>query len=47
MVAWNQQKVPAMSDFYRVLKAQQDMEAQELDLSMELFVEGSLNIFNH
>ncbi len=36
-----------MSDFYRILKAQQEMEAQELALSLELFVEGSLNIFNH
>lgn len=47
MAAWKQQKVPVMSDFYRVLKAQQEMEAQELALSLELFVEGSLNIFNH
>ena len=36
-----------MSDFYHVLKAQSEMEAQELALCLELFVEGSLNIFNH
>ena len=47
MAAWKQQRVPVMTDFYRVLKAQQEMEAQELALSLELFVEGSLNIFNH
>lgn len=47
MAAWKQQRVPVMSDFYRILKAQQEMEAQELALSLELFVEGSLNIFNH
>ena len=47
MAAWKQQKVPLMSDFYRILKAQEEMEAQELALSLELFVEGSLNIFNH
>lgn len=47
MAAWKQQRVPVMSDFYRILKMQQEMEAQELALSLELFVEGSLNIFNH
>ena len=47
MWAWKQQQVPVMTDFYRILKAQQEMEAQELALSLELFVEGSLNIFNH
>ena len=47
MAAWKQQRVPVMTDFYRVLKAQKEMEAQELALSLELFVEGSLNIFNH
>ena len=47
MAAWKQQRVPVMSDFYRILKAQEEMEAQELALSLELFVEGSLNIFNH
>lgn len=47
MAAWKQQRVPVMSDFYRILKMQKEMEAQELALSLELFVEGSLNIFNH
>ena len=36
-----------MSDFYHILKAQTETEAQELALCLELFVEGSLNIFNH
>ncbi len=36
-----------MSDFYNVLKRQPESEAKELALSLELFVEGSLNIFNH
>jgi type IV secretory pathway VirB4 component len=36
-----------MSDFYQILKAQSESEAQELALCLELFVEGSLNIFNH
>lgn len=36
-----------MTDFYNVLKEQNEIEAKELALSLELFVEGSLNIFNH
>lgn len=47
MRAWKAKHVPVMTDFYQILKAQQEMEAQELALSLELFVEGSLNIFNH
>lgn len=47
MRAFRTKQVPLMSDFYHVLKAQSEMEAQELALCLELFVEGSLNIFNH
>ena len=47
MQAWKVKKVPLMSDFYHILKMQTEMEAQELALALELFVEGSLNIFNH
>ena len=47
MRAWRTKNVPVMTDFYRILKEQKEMEAQELALSLELFVEGSLNIFNH
>lgn len=47
MRAWKAKHVPVMTDFYEILKAQQEMEAQELALALELFVEGSLNIFNH
>ena len=45
--AWRNHKVPLMSDFYHILKSQAETEAQELALCLELFVEGSLNIFNH
>ena len=45
--AWRIRKVPLMSDFYHILKSQAETEAQELALCLELFVEGSLNIFNH
>ena len=47
MRAYRTRQVPLMSDFYYILKAQSEMEAQELALCLELFVEGSLNIFNH
>ena len=45
--AYRTKQVPLMSDFYNVLKRQPESEAKELALSLELFVEGSLNIFNH
>ena len=45
--AWRNHKVPLMSDFYHILKSQAETEAQELALCLELFVKGSLNIFNH
>lgn len=39
--------VPVMSDFYGVLMKQPEEEAKDIALSLELFVNGSLNIFNH
>jgi len=39
--------VPVMSDFYEVLMEQPEEEAKDIALSLELFVNGSLNIFNH
>lgn len=47
MKAWRTKQIPLMTDFYQILKSQNEMEAQELALALELFVEGSLNIFNH
>ena len=47
MKAWRTKQVPLMTDFYQILKSQNEMEAQELALALELFVERSLNIFNH
>ena len=47
MGAFKTRKIPLMTDFYHILKSQTEMEAQELALCLELFVEGSLNIFNH
>ena len=39
--------VPVMSDFYEMLMEQPEDEARDIALSLELFVNGSLNIFNH
>ncbi len=39
--------VPVMSDFYEILMEQPEDEARDIALSLELFVNGSLNIFNH
>lgn len=39
--------VPVMSDFYAILMEQPEEEAKDIALSLELFVNGSLNIFNH
>ena len=47
MRCYRRKEVPLMMDFYDILKSQDEMEAQELALCLELFVEGSLNIFNH
>lgn len=42
-----EKKVPLMQDFYERLKSNPRQEAQDLALALEIFVEGSLNIFNH
>lgn len=39
--------IPVMFDFYDILMAQPEEEAGDIALSLELFVNGSLNIFNH
>ncbi|SCP98626.1 VirB4-like conjugal transfer ATPase, CD1110 family [Anaerobium acetethylicum] len=39
--------IPVMSDFYELLLNQPEEEAKDIALSLELFVNGSLNIFNH
>ena len=47
-IARNRDKyVPIMSDFYEILMNQPEDEAKDIALSLELFVNGSLNIFNH
>lgn len=39
--------IPVMSDFYSILMGQPEEEAADIALALELFVNGSLNIFNH
>ena len=47
-IARNREKyVPIMSDFYEILMNQPEDDARDIALSLELFVNGSLNIFNH
>ena len=45
MVDFNPEKVPTLHDFYRILKEQEEEEAHELAVSLELYVTGSLGIF--
>ena len=39
--------VPTMEDLYERLLAQEDKEARDVALGLEIFVTGALNIFNH
>lgn len=39
--------IPTMSEFYELLLEQEEPEAKDIALSLELFVNGSLNIFNN
>lgn len=39
--------IPTMSDFYQLLLKQKEEEAHDIALALEVFVKGSLNIFNH
>lgn len=39
--------IPTMTEFYNLLMEQPEPEAKEIALALELFVNGSLNIFNN
>ena len=39
--------VPIMTDFYAMLQSMPEVEARDLILSLEIFVDGSMDIFNH
>lgn len=40
-------RVPIMQDFYEILKTQDEPEARDMELSLEIFIDGSMNIFNY
>jgi len=41
------EKMPILEDLYRLLCAQKESEAQHLATSLEIYVTGSLNVFNN
>ncbi len=41
------ENMPILEDLYRELKGQREREARELATMLEIYVSGSLNIFNH
>ena len=41
------EKMPILEDFYNLLRNQAEPEAQNLATSLEIYVTGSLNVFNH
>lgn len=47
LINFDNEKIPTLMDFYDVLKAQPEKEAQGLALSFELYIKGNLNVFAH
>ena len=41
------EKMPILGDLYRLLREQPEKEAQRLATALEIYVTGSLNVFNH
>lgn len=41
-----ERRVPLMNDLYELIKEQPELEAQDIALALELFIYGSLSIFN-
>jgi hypothetical protein len=39
--------MPILEDLYNLLRAQSEAEAQRIATALEIYVTGSLNIFNH
>jgi type IV secretory pathway VirB4 component len=40
-------KMPVLEDLYNLMRAQTEPEAQRIATSLEIYVTGSLNVFNH
>ena len=41
------QKMPILEDLYNILRDQKEPEAQRIATALEIYVHGSLNVFNH
>ena len=41
------ENMPIMEDLYRCLLAQPEPEAKRVATALEIYVKGSLNVFNH
>ncbi|MCL2587829.1 MAG: conjugal transfer protein TraE [Oscillospiraceae bacterium] len=41
------EKMPILEDLYNLLRSQTESEAQRIATSLEIYVTGSLNVFNH
>ena len=41
------EKMPVLEDLYNALRAQEEKEAQYVATALEIYVTGSLNVFNH
>jgi len=41
------ENMPILEDLYNLLREQDEVEAQNIATSLEIYVTGSLNVFNH
>ena len=41
------ENMPILEDLYNLLRAQEEKEAQYIATALEIYVTGSLNVFNH
>ena len=41
------EKMPILEDLYNILRNQKEPEAQRIATALEIYVHGSLNVFNH
>ena len=41
------EKIPILEDLYNILRNQKEPEAQRIATALEIYVHGSLNVFNH
>ena len=44
--AWSE-NMPILGDLYELLRKQSEPEAQNIATALEIYVNGSLNVFNH